>query len=191
MANRLTHPNHFGRAGHLGNRCGYTLLELLVVCLLVAIMLSMALPMVRDATLADPLDGAVTRILGLVAAAKSEALRRGQPRLLVFDVASGRLWHEEARQDQADGRQRPAVLVLAEGVRLQVAVDGAVSRASGEPLRLGISRRGVVTPATVELKGDGGRVLRLRLHALFPAEILPAEEKTPGGRPSSATKGAG
>ena len=191
MANRLTYPSHFGWADHLGNRRGFTLLELLVVCLLVAIMLSMTLPMVRDATLADPLDGAAGRILGLVAAARSEALRRGQPQVLIFDVASGRLWHEGPGQDQADSLQRPAVLALAEGVRLQVAVDGAVFRGSGDPLRLGISRRGVVTPATVELKGDGGRVLRLRLHALFPAEILPAEKKTPGGRPSSAIKGAG
>ena len=162
-----------------------------MVCLLVAIMLAMALPMVREATLSDPLNGAAARILGLVAAARSEALRSGRPRLLVFDRAGGRLWHEGAAEDQGDGRPRPSVYGLAAGLRLSVYVDGLTPSATGGPVRLGISRRGVVTPATVELKGDGDRVLRLRLHALFPAEILPAGEKTTGGRPPATLPGAG
>lgn len=155
---------------------GFSLLELLVTCSLVAIVVVLALPVIGGISLSDPLAGSAARIAGLVDSARATALRTGTSQVLSIDSSNGRLWYEPEPTGKTVKNGQVPMVQLPAGVQLRrVVVTRAVSQADG-PVRLWVSRRGTVAPAIFELADRHGKVLRLTVHALFPSvDIVPAE----------------
>lgn len=165
---------------------GFSLLELLVTCSLVAIVMVLALPVIGGISLSDPLAGSAARIAGLVDSARATALRTGTSQVLSIDGGNGRLWYEPAPSGETvENRQVPSVQ-LPTGVQLRrVVVTRAAPQGDG-PVRLWVSRRGTVAPAVLELADRHGKVLRLTLHALFPTvDIVPADGASALDHPAS------
>lgn len=155
---------------------GFSLLELLVTCSLVAIVVVLALPVVGGITLSDPLAGSAARIAGLVDSARATALRTGTSQVLFIDSGNGRLWYEPEPSGKTMENSRGSSVQLPAGVQLRRVVVARAAPQGDGPVRLWVSRRGTVTPAVLELADRRGKVLRLTVHALFPTvDIVPAD----------------
>ncbi len=168
----------------LCRHAGFSLLELLVTCSLVAMVVVLALPVVGGITLSDPLAGSAVRIAGLVDSARATALRTGTSQVLLIDGGNGRLWYESEPTGKTVENRQLSLVELPAGVHLRkVVVASAVPQGDG-PVRLWVSRRGTVAPAVLELADGRGKALRLTVHALFhrvdivPADALTALEKS-------------
>jgi prepilin-type N-terminal cleavage/methylation domain-containing protein len=155
---------------------GFSLLELLVTCSLVAIVVVLALPVVGGVTLGDPLAGSAARIAGLVDSARATALRTGTSQVLSIDSGNGRLWYGPEPSGKTMENRRGSSIQLPAGVRLRRVVVARAEPQGDGPVRLWVSRRGTVAPAVLELTDRHGKVLRLTVHALFPTvDIVPGD----------------
>jgi prepilin-type N-terminal cleavage/methylation domain-containing protein len=165
---------------------GFSLLELLVTCSLVAIVMVLALPVVGGIPLSDPLTGSAARIAALVDSARATALRTGTSQVLSIDGGNGRLWYEPEPPGKTLENRRVFSVQLPAGVQLRkMVVARAVPQGDG-PLRLSVSRRGTVAPAVLELADRHGKVLRLTVHALFPTvDIVPVDGASALDHPAS------
>ncbi|MCP4680993.1 MAG: prepilin-type N-terminal cleavage/methylation domain-containing protein, partial [Desulfobacterales bacterium] len=70
----------------LGNRKGYTLIELVVVVLLIGMTMGLTTPRFREAVLTDPLKGATRKMVGIIKGIRSEAIQRHKAYSLYFDL---------------------------------------------------------------------------------------------------------
>jgi prepilin-type N-terminal cleavage/methylation domain-containing protein len=78
-------------AGKVTER-GYTLIELSVVILLIGMMLSLAVPRVRDSLLNDDLNATTRQIVGAAREMRNEAVREQVDYLLHIDLAQPGFW---------------------------------------------------------------------------------------------------
>lgn len=165
---------------------GFTLLELLVTCSLVAIVMVFALPVVGGISLSDPLAGSAARIAGLVDSARATALRTGTSQVIAIDGGNGRLWYEPEPPGKTLENRRGSAVQLPAGVQLRkIVVARPVPQGDG-PVRLSVSRHGTVVPVVLELADRQGKVLRLTVHALFPTvDIVPADAASALDHPAS------
>jgi len=89
---------------------GYTLVELTVVVFLIGIMLTLAVPRIRDSVLSGDEKSAARRFIGKVTEVREKALRDKQAYQLHLDISSNRMWEsltdsasEEGAEDQQIG----------------------------------------------------------------------------------------
>lgn len=73
---------------------GFTLLELIVVCALIGIMLSLSIPSLRMSLFSDPLKSSARNLIGLVNGVRELAVRHQQPYLLYISEPEKRIWYE-------------------------------------------------------------------------------------------------
>lgn len=142
---------------------GFTLLELLVVMVLVALMISFAVPNIRSALYSDPLKSTARRLTGLVAEAGQEAVATHSPRLLLYDGAR-RMFHLETGAGGKDGGKKSlSRLDVPESVQVVdiMSVHGG-TRSSGQA-EIRFSSQGYVDKTLIHLRGRDGRELTLVL----------------------------
>lgn len=154
------------RNAHRQHR-GFTLIELALVLVMVAIALSVASPSMRGWGRGAKMRDAVQQFIATTSYARSAAISRGQPVRLRIDGAS--YWLEPI-EDESLAPGNPTVRIAGEylnpnrlptGMTIAI-VDGGVDGAiEFEPL-------GRVTPATVQLSASWGETVSIASGA--PAE---------------------
>ena len=80
----------------------FTLLELLIVCLLISISLAVAIPSLRLPGLTDDLASDARKIISIVREVKSQAVANQQSYLLHFDTVANTIWFEEEKPGDAE-----------------------------------------------------------------------------------------
>lgn len=151
------------------NREGYTLIELTVVMALVGLVLTIAMPRLRDALLTDNLRTATRRTVGLINDLRSRAAEEQLPYRLHLDLETERLWVESpamSREDRLQARDKARRLPPDVSL-LDVSPRGREKTGSGETV-LHFNSRGYVWPAVIHLGAADGRAFSLRLGAFFP-----------------------
>jgi prepilin-type N-terminal cleavage/methylation domain-containing protein len=147
------------------NERGYTLVELVVVIVILGIVLSLAVPAIRDAMVNDSLDAATRRLVGTARELRNEAVREQVDCILHLDLDGGRYWVESSdmtaeKRDDAEGR----AVELPAGVRIAgVAFLAREMQTDGEAT-ITFFRRGYTQPAIVRL----GKEERLTNLAILP-----------------------
>ena len=89
---------------------GFTLLELIVVCALIGIMLSLSIPSFRTTFFSDPLKTTARRLIGLVNGVRELAVREQQPYLLHINQGEKRIWYE--REDKKEETAKTHIDIL-------------------------------------------------------------------------------
>ncbi|MBW2030507.1 MAG: hypothetical protein JRJ03_10685 [Deltaproteobacteria bacterium] len=147
-----------------GRARGYTYIELVVVILLVALMLSLAMPRIRDSLLSDELKGTTRRLVGLIRNLRTEAVARAVDFALHLDLDQNLYWvesssmsPEERAREQKEARPFPKGVTV-----LDVWLRGSGKIMSGE-VWITISRKGYIQPSVIHLAAEDGRIFTLEL----------------------------
>lgn len=150
-----------------GGEAAFTLLEVLVVCLLLAIIAAVAIPVIRDSLLTDRLKATGRTIIGTVRQLRTEAVRSRRPETLVFDLDQGRFWvvREGGRQYGTKPSVRHSV-TLPSNVRIVDIWTKACGRRSRGIIDLRISGQGYMDTTVIHL-ADRHRTLSLFFSAFL------------------------
>ena len=70
---------------------GFSAIEILIVMTIVGIMMTVALPMIRNATVKSNIGGAMSAIAGLHAVARNAAVQRGRTAVLYLDATNAKV----------------------------------------------------------------------------------------------------
>jgi general secretion pathway protein H len=134
---------------------GYTLIELSVVVLLIGMMLSLAVPRVRDTLLNDDLKATTRQIVGAARELRNEAVREQVDYVLHLDLAQPGFWTYSA-DTTAEKRDeiRKGAVRFPEGIRIaDVRRPEEVRKTEGEVL-IRFFRKGYVEPTIIHLVKD-------------------------------------
>ena len=131
---------------------GFTLVELSVVVFLIGLMLSIAVPKVRDTMLNNGLKTAVNRLTGMARELRSDAVRNQVDYILRLDLDSNLIWtHSADMTPEAKDEMRKRAFKLPEDVNiLDVCRFGKEKVTDGETL-IRFSRKDYMNPAVVHL----------------------------------------
>ena len=151
---------------------GFTLLELLVVSVLIAIMLALTVPRIEGLFFNDPLKRSARLLVAAIHEARATALSSDHGCVVLVDTSSGRV------EVQLQSLQTlPTKSADADQHVFQLAVPVSVGsvwtptggrRLSGEA-PIYVNARGMVEPVLIELRGEG-RIMTIKASP-FLAEI--------------------
>lgn len=149
---------------------GFTLLELIVVCVLIGIMLVVSVPSLRNTLLGDPLKTNSRKLIGLIRGVRDEAVRTQQPYYIYFDLDEHRVYHLPASADEAEKTEAPKkdVLQLSGDAQVRDIWTKAKGEVQGGIYKLWVSREGYVAPTVIHLDNDSGDSLSLVLSPFLP-----------------------
>lgn len=168
---------------------GFTLLELIIVCVLISISLALSLPTLRNAFTSDELAAGSRKVISLITSARGRAVRDGVPQLVSYEDSSRQLWYQPVKEEKEGEKeedekeeiedvtpQRRSLVVLPEGVRI-----GEIQQASGgddsRPLidGLWISKQGYMDRTVIRLT-DGANVSMYLIIKPFFFDVQVADE---------------
>lgn len=130
---------------------GFTLLELLIVCLLISISLAMSVPSLRTSMVSDQLAAGSRKIISLITSCRSRAIMDHEPHLIFFDPAEQKLWYQKASKKEEEATNHHSV-TLPSGIRIE-----EIKQASGgseqDPMKDGlwVSKQGYMDKTLIRL----------------------------------------
>ena len=145
---------------------GFTLLELLIVCLLISISLGLSLPSLRQSLITDQLAAGSRKVISLIQSGRSMAVRENEPYIIRQDPVNRTVWYEQAEIDE-DGEETTEAtpplrssITLPEGIRIQrIQQANAGDKHNPEKEGLWISRQGYMDKTTIQLvDGDNNSI---------------------------------
>lgn len=164
---------------------GFTLLELLVVSILIAIMLSLSVPAFRTSLVTDQLRQAARRVIGTVNEARQEAARSANGCNLDLDISENQLSYdcpEPAGQDESaasSGDEKPLnITELPPTVRISSVWSGADQNVTAGTITLWINKNGLMEQTIINLS-DGDRDLALVSSVFVSTMRLEDKSMTP------------
>jgi prepilin-type N-terminal cleavage/methylation domain-containing protein len=164
--------------GACGKR-GFTLLELLVVCALIGIMLSLSLPSLRTNFFSDPLKTTARKLIGLVSGVRELAVREHQPYLLHINQGEKRIWYERedknekkyAINNREDDKRQRQELRIPEGVTLSAVWLGKEDSLQDQTT-LWISKQGYMKQTLLQLEDDDGNTLKVQFFPFLDSALV-------------------
>jgi general secretion pathway protein H len=138
------------------NKKGYTLIELALVVFLIGLMLTFALPRVRNTLLEDGLKTAARQLTGAVKELRNEAIREQVDYVLHLDLDRSAFWHDsvDMTPEKKDEMKDRSVQIPA-GVKIaDVFHFGEAKKSDGEAQVI-FFKKGYVQPTVIHLlKGE-------------------------------------
>ena len=147
-------------------RCsrGFTLLELMIVMVIIAVMTSFAIPSLRTSLYSDQLKTTARRVIGLVSEASQEAIRTQTVHLLSFDLEQNRIWLTASKTGKLDDdKESNQKLTVPESVRIVDIESDHGGKRSGGTTEIRFSKQGYVDKTLIHLRSDDGRDLTIML----------------------------
>lgn len=154
---------------------GFTLLELLVVSVLIAIMLALTVPRVQGLFFNDPLSRSTRLLVSAINEARDIALESGVGSLLLVNFSSGSVTIKTQPDNpvhKVSSAAEPVLLQLDEPVAFASVWTHTSGRQQGGTMPIRVNSRGMIEPAIIELR-DSGRVMSLKVSPfLAEAEVF-------------------
>jgi type II secretion system protein H len=139
------------RAGH--PRAGFTLIELILVLVLIAVLTALATPALRGFTRRAALDDTAAAMLTLTQQAQSRAAHEAVPYRVVFDLDERRSWLERIGDEGYEEVVANDVEPITWGQSVTLVSD--IDRDDDGQLAIGFQPTGLVTPGSVVIEQDG------------------------------------
>jgi prepilin-type N-terminal cleavage/methylation domain-containing protein len=154
---------------------GFTLLELMVVCLLIGLLLSLSIPSLRNSFFSDPLKSAARNLIGLTNGVRQLAIRSQQPYFLHIDETEKRIWIERELKIEKEGQKKEKL--VEKGLRLPetVSVSGVWvgdEKQTRDQTALWISKQGIMERTRIGLEDDKGNRLAVQLFPFLDAATV-------------------
>lgn len=153
---------------------GFTLLELIIVCVLISISLALSMPTLRSAFVGDELAAGSRKVISLITSARDRAVREGVPQLVSYDAADRKLWYEpvpeenEQNKEEDGGQQKRSQVILPEGVQIDE-IQQASGKDDSRPLTDGlwISKQGYMDRTFIRLTDEDNESVYLIIMPFF------------------------
>lgn len=163
------------------NTQGFTLIEMIVVIFLIAIMLSLSIPSLRNTFFTDPLKATTRKIIGLVAGVRDLAVRSQQPYLLHFSRLENRIWYEKdgtGHENKEQETEQVHQLLLPESVKITGFWMAGEDRLAEENSVVWISKQGFLDDTVIRIEDEKGNHLNIQFYpflnpALVSDELAP------------------
>jgi len=154
---------------HSGRKHGFTLLELLIVCLLISISLALAIPNLRRSMVTDELASGSRKIISLIKSCRARAVTRHEAFLIYYDAAEGRLWYQPA-ETKKETMIAHSSITLPPGIRIQeIKQATATSGQDSSQNTIWISKQGYMDKTAIHLVDGENRSLSLLISPFLPA----------------------
>ena len=158
----------------LGNKKGYTFIELTVVVLLVGLMLTLTIPRFRDAVLTDNLKSTSRKLVGIIKNLRNQAFREHKNFVLHFDLESNRFWIDSTdmtKEEQVLAHEKAST--LPKDVRILGVRFVAKGKKTDGETAIRFSKKGYVQQSVIILGSEDGREFSIELSPFLPrAKIL-------------------
>ncbi len=143
---------------------GYTLVELIVVVLLIGLVLTLAVPRLRNALLTDNLKGAARKMIGIINNLRNEAIREQRDYALHFDLDANRFW---VSYGSMSDEERAVTREVGSNLPGDIHIDDVWIKGEGKMVegatRIRFTRRGYTQKSAIHLSSEDGRELTLVL----------------------------
>ena len=143
---------------------GYTLIELIVVVVLIGLVLTLAVPRLRNALLTDNLKGAARKMISIINNLRNEAIRDQRDYFLHLDLDVNKFWvsygsmtDEERAVASEEGSNFPGDIHIDD---IWIKGKGKMVRGA---TRIRFTRRGYTQKSAIHLSSEDGRELTLVL----------------------------
>lgn len=166
MPQTSPHPIVFGQ---LSSQQGFTLLELIIVCLLITVSMAFSVPSLRQAMVVDQLAASSRKVIALVKEVRTLAAQEQQPYLIHVDLDREKIWYQQDIPDSKDSKEKkePATpqpgIQLPPSVHLQDIQSGTPEKKTSGEVALWINRQGYMDQAIFHLADDQDNIISLVL----------------------------
>ncbi len=154
---------------HSALQKGFTLLELLIVCLLISISLALSIPSIRSSLITDDLASGSRKVISLIKSCRAKATSDQKPYLILYDTAERTLWYRPADQKEKQELTARSSITLPDTVQIRQ-IKQATGSSDKDPVKDGIwiSRQGYVDQTTIYLSDSGNNNLSLLISPFLP-----------------------
>ncbi len=146
---------------------GFTLLELIVVCALIGIMLTISVPSLRSTFFTDPLKSSVRQVIGITNEARQKAVRNQQAYYLHLSQLENRIWYEPVKpngKSDKPGKSKERKLQLPDTIRLSKLWLNSQGVVLENKTSLWISKKGYMEQAAIQLSDTSGSTISIQFN---------------------------
>ncbi len=156
--------------GRVANQQGFTLLELIIVCLLITVSLAFSVPNLRQALVIDQLAANSRKVMALIKEVRNLAAQKQQPYLIYFDFDRKKIWYQQdvpaSKEEIKQGAPRPSIQFPA-SVRIQDLQIGTAEKKTSGEVALWVNRQGYMEQTILHLADDQDNIISLVLSPFF------------------------
>lgn len=154
---------------HHSSQKGFTLLELLIVCLLISISLALSIPSLRSSLITDDLASGSRKIISLIKSGRAKAISEQKSYLIFYDPAERRLWYQQSDAKEEEVLSLHASIILPETTWINT-IKQATGGNEQNPIKTGIwiSKQGYMDKTAIHLIGKGNESLSLIISPFLP-----------------------
>lgn len=149
---------------------GFTLLELIIVCLLITVSLAFSVPTLRQALVIDQLAASSRKVMALITEVRTLAAQEQQPYLIHFDLDRNRIWYQQDLPESTAAKEqvnpRPTIQ-MPPSVRLQDIKTGTADRKTSGETTLWINKQGYMDQTVLHLAEDQDTIISLVFSPFF------------------------
>jgi prepilin-type N-terminal cleavage/methylation domain-containing protein len=147
---------------------GFTLLELIIVCLLITVSLAFSVPNLRQALVVDQLSASSRKVIALIREVRTLAAQEQQPYLIHFDLDGEKIWYQQDTYgsdiENEQENHHPSIQ-LPPSVHLQDILTGDTEKKTSGDVALWINKQGYMEQTILHLADDQDNIISL---VLFP-----------------------
>ncbi len=144
------------------SEAGFTLMELIIVCVLVSLVLTISIPTLRNSLYTNELNSTARKIVGTVKELRNLAVRKQKSYLLHFDIDANRIWYELDDEEKDTLEEKPETgIEFPDGVTLKDVQSHSQGKKGLGSLTIWVSKRGYMDQTVVHLSDEDDKDLTL------------------------------
>jgi prepilin-type N-terminal cleavage/methylation domain-containing protein len=152
------------------NQQGFTLLELIIVCLLITVSLAFSVPNLRQALVIDQLAANSRKVIALITEVRNQAAQKQQSYLIYFDLDRKKIWYQQdlsaSKEEKKHGNPHPSIQ-FPSSVRIQDLQIGTAEKKTSGEVALWVNRQGYIEQTILHLADDQDNIISLVLSPFF------------------------
>ena len=147
---------------------GFTLLELLIVCLLISISLGLSIPSLRNTLMTDELAAGCRKVISLIKSSRAKAVTEQEAYLIFYDSTARKLWYQPA--DAEETADASASITLPPEVYIHEIRQASSGGNAQDAMDTGIwiSREGYMDKTAIQLMDKENNSLNLLISPFLP-----------------------
>ncbi len=145
---------------------GFTLLELLIVCLLISISLAFAIPTLRNTLVTDELASGSRKVISLIKSSRAKAVSQHKAFFIFYDISEGKFWYQpEATKEES--KIVPPSITLPPGIKIRKVTQASTSK-KAQQNSIWISKQGYMDKTAIELISKDNKSISLLISTFLP-----------------------